>query len=55
MFSEVKLRTFTLKELVGRTVEIRVYRADGATVTVAVDIKSGDLFVLDEKLFIPTC
>ena len=48
MFDMSKIKRFKLEDLVGRTVTIREFRDSGYVLTSAIDVESGDLFVLSQ-------
>ena len=49
MFSDIKIKTFELGNLVGRNVSIMSFMSGGLELIIAIDTMSGELFVLDEK------
>jgi len=48
MFDMSKIKTFKLEDLVGRTVTIREFKDSSCVITSAIDIESGELFVLSQ-------
>lgn len=52
MFFRTEIKTFGLRDLKGRNVDIRSFREDYVEIIVAVDSKTGELFVLEEIIYI---
>ena len=48
MFDKCKLKIFNVADLVGRSLNIQTFKDDDVELIVAVDTKTGDLFVLKE-------
>lgn len=48
MFSDVKIKTFDLADLVGRKLKVRSFSEKSTEIVVAVDMTTGDFFVLKE-------
>ncbi len=48
MFSDVKIKTFDLPDLVGRKLAVRSFTEGGTEIIAAIDMTSGDFFVLKE-------
>lgn len=47
MFDDIKIKTFELKDLVDRTLMIKMFKSCDGTITVGVDVNTGELFVLE--------
>ena len=50
MCKDVKIKTFKLEDLVGKQVAIQEYKSDDGAIVVAVDVESGELFVLGQEI-----
>ena len=48
MFEIAETKTFGLCDLTGRTLEIRSFKGTYTILTIAKDIKTGEMFVLEE-------
>ena len=50
MRNNVEIKTWSLKDLVGKQLKIEKYGNDDGTIIVAIDTDSGELFVLGQEI-----